>query len=223
MRSALGDAVKRPPTDAGPLSPTGLGGSPDEGVRLVARALLVRYPGTDPAANPALALDELELAVSKLAATELALMYHRSFGVASTVVRPFIVYGEGEPGGRLIPAVFNKSRAGGGPVDFTSGEQVRDFVSVEEVVDGALRAALEPRAIGEVLNLGTGVGVSVREAVTLAIAVAGGVVVPNFGGIPSRRGEPLVFIAEMTKTNRVLGWAPRIQLHEGLRALYGVA
>ena len=61
MSSAPEDPVEPPPAGAVSASPLGAHGLPDGDVRLIARGLLVRYPGTDPAAPPALALDELEL------------------------------------------------------------------------------------------------------------------------------------------------------------------
>jgi oligopeptide/dipeptide ABC transporter ATP-binding protein len=62
VTSPLDDAVNGSPSRASVGSPQGARGLTDQGVYLVARGLLVRYPGTDPAAHPALALDELKLA-----------------------------------------------------------------------------------------------------------------------------------------------------------------
>jgi nucleoside-diphosphate-sugar epimerase len=157
---------------------------------------------------------------TKLAATELALMYHRSFGLACTVVRPFVVYGPGESEARLLPSIFAAARAGRTMLDFTPGEQVRDFVHVDDVAEGALFAALEPRAAGEVLNLGTGTGHSVRQAIEQAIATSGGRITPHFGALPYRPGEPARLIAEMTKTRDLLGWSPSTSLGDGLRSLW---
>lgn len=154
---------------------------------------------------------------TKLAATNLGLMYHRSFGLPCTVVRPFVVYGPGESAHRLIPSIFATAAAGGGPVDFTAGTQRRDFVYVDDVAEGALRAALVPAAAGEVLNLGTGIATSVRDMASRAIEVSGNRVVPHFGARPMRVGEPLCLVADMAKTERILGWRPRVSLREGLQ------
>lgn len=154
---------------------------------------------------------------SKLAATELALTYHRSFGVACTIVRPFVVYGPGEPPGRLLSSVFATARAGGGPAPFTAGEQVRDFVYVDDVAEGVLRAAMHPSAAGLVLNLGTGVPTRVRDAVALAVETSGNIVAPQFGALVYRPGEPPVLVASCTHTRKVLDWVPTISLADGLR------
>ncbi len=158
--------------------------------------------------------------VSKLAATEIALAYDRAFGLPCTVVRPFVVYGPGEPENRLLSTVFRRSLAGGGPTDFTRGEQVRDFVFVDDVAEGALRAAEASKAAGRVLNLGTGVGTRVRDAVALAIEVAGCRVEPVFGALPYRPGEPASLLADTTLCSSTLGWSPSTPLARGLALAY---
>jgi len=158
--------------------------------------------------------------VSKLAATESALAYDRAFGLACTVVRPFIVYGPGEPRTRLLPSVFVRALAGGGEVAFTPGEQVRDFVYVDDVAEGTLRAAVSPAARGLVLNLGTGLGVRVRDAVTQAITASGSHVVADFGGLPYRPGETLRMVADTSRVERVLGWKPETSLEAGVALAY---
>jgi nucleoside-diphosphate-sugar epimerase len=158
--------------------------------------------------------------VSKLAATEIALAYDRAFGLPCTVVRPFVVYGPGEPENRLLSTVFRRSLDGGGPTDFTRGEQVRDFVFVDDVAEGALRAAITPAAAGAILNLGTGVGTRVRDAVALAVEIAGATVKPVFGALPYRPGEPASLLADTTLCARVLGWSPATPLPRGLELAF---
>jgi UDP-glucose 4-epimerase len=159
--------------------------------------------------------------VSKLAATELALTYYRSFGVASTVVRPFVVYGPGEPDSRLFPSLFAAVRAGQTEAPFTSGEQVRDFVYVDDVAEGILRATATELAAGEVINLGTGVGTRVRDAVLAALEVSGGRLEPRFGALPYRPGEPPFLVANTTFCRDLLGWAPTTSLEGGLAKVWG--
>jgi nucleoside-diphosphate-sugar epimerase len=157
---------------------------------------------------------------SKYAATALALLYHRSFALQTTVVRPFNVYGPGEPDGRLFPSLFRQALQGGGDFDCTEGTQIRDFVHIDDVVEGAWRAALAVSAGGVVVNLGTGRGTSVRNAIECAVGVSGGIVRPRFGALPYRKGEPIELVAAIDRCQSVLGWTPRIELVEGLRRTY---
>lgn len=152
---------------------------------------------------------------TKLAATELALTYARSFGVPCTVLRPFVIYGVNEPSHRLLPSVFRAALAEQG-LPCTLGEQVRDFVYVDDVVECALRAAVHEAAAGEILNVGTGVGVTVRELVEQACAISGGRARPRFGALPYRVGEPMDLRADINKLRRVLGWVPKTSTRVGI-------
>jgi UDP-glucose 4-epimerase len=168
--------------------------------------------------GPRLPLDPY--AASKVAATEMALTYHRSFGVTTTVVRPFVVYGPREPRQRLFPSLFAAASGEGGDVACTPGQQIRDFVYVDDVAAGSLRALTSAQAGGEVINLGTGIGTSVRDAVRLAVEISGGRVRPQFGALPYRPGEPKRMVASTDKCARLLGWTPSFSLAEGLTAYW---
>lgn len=160
---------------------------------------------------------------SKLAATELALLFHRSFGLDTTVLRPFNVYGQGEPERRLFPSVFARARSGGGEIACTAGAQQRDFVHIDDVAEGAWRAALSPNTRGAILNLGTGRGTSVRDAIDCAVRISGGNVTPRYGALPYRTGEPMTLVASTDKCRSLLGWVPEIPLEGGLARMFDVS
>lgn len=160
---------------------------------------------------------------SKLAATELARLFHRSFALDTTVVRPFNVYGLGEPERRLFPSVFARARSGGGEIACTPGEQQRDFVHIDDVAEGAWRAALSPNTPGAILNLGTGRAMRVRDAVDHAVRISGGNVSPRYGALPYRSGEPMILVASTDKCRSLLGWKPSISLEDGLARTFNAS
>lgn len=169
--------------------------------------------------GPALPLEPYGL--TKLLATELALGYQRAFGLCCTVIRPFLIYGPGETEGRLLPCLWRAVLQGARAIDLTEGDQQRDFVYVDDVAEGILRAAVTPAASGEVLNLGTGQPQRVRDVVTQALAIAadegGAPLEPRFGALAHRPGEPRVLYADTAHLRAVLGWTPTTPLAEGLR------
>lgn len=160
--------------------------------------------------------------VTKLAATELGLMYARSFSLPCTIVRPFQVYGPGESAQRLTQLIFTKAKTGGGELALSLGEQLRDFVFVDDVAEGILRAALTPEAAGVVLNLCTGAPLRLRDFVQLAVEVSGGVVSPIFGAQPYRPGEPMALFGSTQRLEKLLGWRPQTTPKEGLTRMWGM-
>lgn len=103
-------------------------------------------------------------AASKVAAWAFGRMYWRAHGLPVVTARPFQVYGPGQPGHTLVPAAIRAALTG---ADFpmTPGEQERDFVYVDDVLEGMLAAMTTPGIDGASLDLGTGQGHTVRQVV----------------------------------------------------------
>ena len=97
------------------------------------------------------------------------------------------------------------------------GEQRRDFVFVDDVVNAMLAAASTADARAEAFNIASGTAISVLEVARLIIDVVGSgrVTVEAF---PADRAAIEVgdFQADISKAGRLLGWTPRVALREGL-------
>jgi UDP-glucose 4-epimerase len=155
-------------------------------------------------------------AASKVAAWAFGRMYWRAHGLPVVTVRPFQVYGPGQPAHALIPAAIRAALAG---ADFpmTPGEQARDFVYVEDVVGGMLAAAQAPGVEGQSLDLGTGIGRPVRQVVERVWGLAGGTGCIKPGALPYRPGEVMHMAADADRTAQLTGWRARVVLDDGLR------
>ncbi len=99
----------------------------------------------------------------------------------------------------------------------TRGEQQRDFVFVEDVVEGSLAAAAAPGVEGESLDLGTGQAYAVREVIERVWAMTGATGQIRAGALPYRPGEVMHLAADADRTARLTGWRAKIGLEEGLR------
>jgi nucleoside-diphosphate-sugar epimerase len=130
-------------------------------------------------------------------------------------VRPFLTYGPNQGERRLVPYVI-LSALDGQDIKLTGGDQVRDFIYVDDVAQGILCAAKIPDAVGEMFNLGTGIGVSLRTIVQRIIELTGSSSRPLFGAIPYRKGEIWDLRADASKSLRVLGWSAKTTLDFGL-------
>jgi nucleoside-diphosphate-sugar epimerase len=154
--------------------------------------------------------------VSKAAATLLC-QSEAYRGAPVSVVRAFSAYGPWEEPGRLVSYVLG-SCLRGVPARVTAGQQVRDFIYVEDVVDLLLVAAHEPRCHGKVLHAGTGARSTVRQMVETITQVCGGPA-PELGAVALRPDEPACCVASIDRTTRLTGWRPRHDLRSGIAAL----
>jgi nucleoside-diphosphate-sugar epimerase len=157
-------------------------------------------------------------AVSKLAGMAFADAYRRFFGVRSTALRYFCVYGPRQDYRRTIPPVMSafiiKLLRGERPTIYGSGDKRRDFVYVDDVNDFHVRCIDDERTDGQVYNLGSGANYSVREIFDQIASLLGSNVEPEYR--PDLPGEAQANLADVTAA-RSLGWEPRVPLREGLR------
>lgn len=169
--------------------------------------IVARTPGERSAMNV--------YAASKAAVWSFCQMYARTERWPIHGAMIFQAYGPGQPEKALIPAAFAAALAGD---DFpmTSGEQERDWVYVQDVVDGLaamMTCGLEP---GTTVELGTGQATSVIEVVRRIYALAGRGGHPRPGALPDRPGETAVQIADVERTAALIGWRANHPLSRGL-------
>jgi nucleoside-diphosphate-sugar epimerase len=137
-------------------------------------------------------------------------------GVRAVVLRAFQVYGPGDHATRLVPVVLSAARTGG-TVPLPARLSRRDWVWVGDVVEACVRAA-EEEALqsGTVLNIGTGVQTSTEELVATAERVTGRPIATIPGAHPGRDWDTADWVADPSAAGRLLGWAPTVDLAEGL-------
>jgi len=162
-------------------------------------------------------------AAGKLAAEALCRAFHHSYGLETVVLRYFNVYGPRQdphsPYAAVIPSFISALAAGRPPVIFGNGEQTRDFVHVFDVVRANLLAMTAPAAsaTGEVVNIGTGHGVSINQLLREIATLFGVPAAAEYG--PPRPGDLRTSVAETLRARRLLGFAPEIGLRQGLADL----
>ncbi|MBI5836743.1 MAG: GDP-mannose 4,6-dehydratase [Candidatus Eisenbacteria bacterium] len=155
---------------------------------------------------------------SKIGADKIAESYHLSFGLPVATVRPFNAYGPRQSARAIIPTILTQMLTGRARLRLGSLKPIRDFTYVEDTVDGFLRAAQAARAVGTVVNLGSGKGVSIGELVKRAAKVCGAKVelVEDKQRVRPGASEVMRLVCDNRKALRVLGWKPRVTLDDGL-------
>jgi NAD dependent epimerase/dehydratase len=155
---------------------------------------------------------------TKIAGDALGLSFHRSFGLPVTIVRPFNAYGPRQSARAVIPTIISQALAGQqlrlGTLDTT-----RDFTYVADTARGFAAVAASDAAIGEVINIGSGKEVSIREIVQKVGAITGRelIVEGDEQRMRPAKSEVSRLLSDSTKARTQASWQPQVSLDEGLR------
>jgi len=128
--------------------------------------------------------------------------------------RLFYLYGPFEDERRLVPSV-TRSLLELRPAKTTSGEQVRDFLHVDDVAE-ALWAVARSGVTGPV-NVGSGRPTAVRALVLELARIVGHPELIELGAVAPPAGDPPAIWADNRRLVEECGWSPRFTLEEGLR------
>jgi len=155
---------------------------------------------------------------TKIAADKLAESFHLSFGVRVVTIRPFNTYGPRQSARAVIPTIVSQALAG---TDIRLGSVTprRDFTFVADTVDGFLRGAESPLAIGQEINLGTGRDIEIGTLADLICSITGSSsrVVTDEQRVRPAGSEVDRLCADNRKARQLLNWAPTWSLEDGLK------
>ena len=131
------------------------------------------------------------------------------------VVRPFNAYGPYQSPRAITAEMIIKCLLGDDIVT-TEGYQTREFNFVENLVDGLILAGTRNEAVGEVINLGCGQEVSIRDLVQRIHKMTNSSSRLGIGELPDRPGEIRRMSADNNRAREVLGWSPKVDHDDGL-------
>lgn len=155
---------------------------------------------------------------TKIAADALGLSFHRSFGLPIVIVRPFNAYGPRQSARAVIPTIISQAVAGMnlrlGTLDTT-----RDFTYVADTARGFAMVGGADEALGEVVNVGSGEEVSIREIVRLVGEIVGRelLVEGDEQRMRPAKSEVSRLHSDSTRAKTLAGWEPEVALRDGLR------
>ena len=157
-------------------------------------------------------------AITKLAAEHLCRSYHLDFGVPTVVVRFFTVYGPRQRPDMAFHK-FLKAALRDDPIPlYGNGQQTRDFTYISDIVTGTLAAAEAPDAVGRVFNLGGGSRIILLDLLEMLSSVVGKRVFIQ--RLEQQAGDVRHTWADITRSQKILGYQPRVKLEEGLKSEY---
>jgi nucleoside-diphosphate-sugar epimerase len=130
--------------------------------------------------------------------------------------RVFYLYGPQEDERRVLPALF-RALSKGEPFPATLGEQVRDYLHVEDVATAFWTLARE--GASGIFNIASGIPITMRQLMETLGDVVGRRDLIRFGAVPYRTWEP-PFVCGDNRRLRFNGWSPRYSLQDGLQATF---
>jgi UDP-glucuronate 4-epimerase len=156
--------------------------------------------------------------VTKLAAEHLVSLYSSQFGVPGISLRYFTVYGPGQRPDMAFHK-FLRAAAVGSPIPvYGSGEQIREFTYVEDIVRANIAAWKTDTPPGTVVNLSGGSSVSVNEVLQIMEEITGLEI--RIDRLDAVAGDVYRTGGTTRLAMELLGWSPRTKLSDGLRQEY---
>jgi nucleoside-diphosphate-sugar epimerase len=157
--------------------------------------------------------------LSKLTTTKILLGLYQSCQFPSIVLRPTVIYGPSQGDEMFLSALIQSLMV---QKDFamTYGEQYRDFVYIDDVVDAIIKSLTEHSKLnGTVVNIGAGFSWQVKNIATL---VANSIHPDannhlKFGVVPYRPTEVMKYAVNIARAEKLLGWQPTTKLEKGLQ------
>ena len=155
---------------------------------------------------------------SKLAGEGYCSAFFHSYGVETVALRFGNVYGPGSHHKTSVVAKFIRKAIDGETVEiYGTGEQTRDFIYIDDLVDAVLRAATVEGIGGEVFQIASGKEMTINDMVEhLSLALARHGYPLNVERTEPRRGDVLRNFSDTSKARSRLGWMQRVSVDEGI-------
>jgi UDP-glucuronate decarboxylase len=147
--------------------------------------------------------------------------YHRQHGLEIKVARIFNTYGPRmlPHDGRVVSNFIVQALKGEDLTIFGDGSQTRSFCYVDDLIDGLVRLMRSQRDVKGPINLGNPVEFTIRELAETVMRMTGSKSKMAFRPLPE--DDPRQRKPDIAMAKRVLGWAPSVQLQEGLATTIG--
>jgi nucleoside-diphosphate-sugar epimerase len=155
---------------------------------------------------------------SDISAEKLVEGYYLSENLPVTIVRLFNTYGPIQSKDAIIPTIIVQGLAEQ-KVFLGNMHAVRDFIYVEDVVEGLMKTAEIPESVGEAINLGSGQGLSIGDLAEKILKLMDKEVEILFDATRIRLQDHGIgrLVADITKANNLLSWQPKTSLDDGLK------
>lgn len=157
-------------------------------------------------------------AAQKAASEQYCRIWHKLLGLETVSLRYFNVFGpKQDPNSEyaaVIPKFITNVLTGAELTIFGNGEQSRDFIYIDNVVEANIRAATLPQAADHVFNVGTGASITLNQLITELGRIVGREIHPVYAA--ARPGDVRESVADISLLKATLGYEPLIPFDVGL-------
>lgn len=160
---------------------------------------------------------------SKIAADKIAESYFCSYRLPIATIRPFNTFGPRQSARAIIPTIIIQLLSNRTKINVGNVEPIRDFTYVKDTVSGFIKIAESSASIGEVINIGSGRAVTIKELIHLTMKYTGrkAKIHKEEQRIRPEKSEVMALICSNKKALELLDWRPNYSLEEGLRETIG--
>ena len=159
-------------------------------------------------------------AVSKLAGDRAAFTLYKENGFPVVIIRPFNSYGPNYTQPYIIPEIMNQLLNGNRELMLGNIDASRDFTFVSDTADGIIRSLNAKKAVGEIINVGSGDEISVRELAFKIARIAKIKIKIRYDEGRERPYDVNRLICNNKKAKKLLDWKTKTTMDEGLKKIY---
>lgn len=162
-----------------------------------------------------LVFPESVYSLTKAMGENISKYFASAYNIPVTIVRPSLIYGEGQKGRFFIFNLIN-SLLDNVPFNTTFGEQTRDFIHVHDVFFACLEILRNQLFINETVNISFGKSYSLKEVINIAADYVKNTALINLGAIPYRKSEIMNYSISNEKLKSKISTFPTISVEKGL-------
>ncbi len=159
-------------------------------------------------------------AVSKLAADRAAFTLHKENGIPVVIIRPFNLYGPRFTEPYIISEIMNQILKGVREIKLGNVNASRDFTFVSDTANAIIKSIVEKKAVGEVINVGSGTEISKLNLAHKIAKVAKRSIKITYDESRERPYDVNRLLCNNQKARTVLDWKPTISIQKGLEITY---
>jgi UDP-glucose 4-epimerase len=153
---------------------------------------------------------------SKVCIAHLCGVFYRLYGFPFVLLRPTIAYGPGQNTDMFLPSLIN-CLLNDRQFEMTEGDQTRDFIYIDDLVDAILCSLNGRDSVGNIINIGSGSPLTIKEVALKTGSIMNKRNLVKLGMKEYRNNEIMHYSVDNSKAEKLLNWTPKISMDDGLK------